>query len=180
MYLANYMDAASARGHYIEGAYGFNAMKRRKFTVQQVSLSHKVSKAILEAHLPRLFSDAKCAPSNVELYAALRAAAQQHGAKSGPQGMLIFSCCGRGRMLYGEEGTETSILEQISGGHVPLCGMFCGGEIGPALSNGMFAFARSGPENGAPSGEPLPYCNNNSPGSCFHAYTSVFALLQCL
>ena len=51
---------------------------------------------------------------------------------------------------------------QISGGHVPLCGMFCGGEIGPALSNGMFAFARSGPENGAPSGEPLPYCDNNS------------------
>jgi small ligand-binding sensory domain FIST len=43
---------------------------------------------------------------------------------------LMFQCTGRGRYLYGEEGHDTSVFNEMVGA-LPLGGFFCNGEIGP-------------------------------------------------
>lgn len=49
-----------------------------------------------------------------------------------PAGALLFSCLGRGRLLYGEPDHDSRVFhEQI--GKIPLGGFFCNGEIGPVL-----------------------------------------------
>jgi small ligand-binding sensory domain FIST len=51
-------------------------------------------------------------------------------ARTAPAGAVLFSCLGRGRHLYGEDGHDTRVFhEEI--GEVPLAGFFCNGEIGP-------------------------------------------------
>lgn len=46
------------------------------------------------------------------------------------QGVLLFSCLGRGRGMYGEAGHEGRVITEELG-TVPLAGFFCNGEIGP-------------------------------------------------
>ena len=49
-----------------------------------------------------------------------------------PAGALLFSCLGRGKHLYGEEGHDSRVFTETIG-DVPLGGFFCNGEIGPVL-----------------------------------------------
>jgi small ligand-binding sensory domain FIST len=47
-----------------------------------------------------------------------------------PSGALLFSCVGRGRLLYGAANHDSDLFAQVMG-PVPLGGFFCNGEIGP-------------------------------------------------
>lgn len=49
---------------------------------------------------------------------------------SGPIGILLFSCAGRGRGLFGTSDHDAGTLAYILG-DLPLAGFFCNGEIGP-------------------------------------------------
>lgn len=50
--------------------------------------------------------------------------------RNAPMGALLFSCCGRGRGLFGESGHDaTAIREQL--GRIPVSGFFAQGEVGP-------------------------------------------------
>jgi small ligand-binding sensory domain FIST len=47
-----------------------------------------------------------------------------------PRGALMFSCCGRGRGLFGTPNHDaTATLERL--GRIPIAGFFAQGEIGP-------------------------------------------------
>ena len=50
-----------------------------------------------------------------------------------PAGVLLFSCTGRGRHLYGQVDHDTGIFDELVGS-MPLGGFFCNGEIGPVAS----------------------------------------------
>ena len=45
-------------------------------------------------------------------------------------GALLFSCLGRGAMLYGSPDHDTDMFRDKVG-QMPLTGFFCNGEIGP-------------------------------------------------
>ncbi|HEX2056624.1 MAG TPA: FIST N-terminal domain-containing protein [Nitrospiraceae bacterium] len=47
-----------------------------------------------------------------------------------PQGALLFSCCGRGKGLFGRADHDVSVIEAEMG-RIPLAGFFAQGEIGP-------------------------------------------------
>ena len=49
---------------------------------------------------------------------------------SGPIGILLFSCAGRGKGLFGTSDHDAETLAGILG-DLPLAGFFCNGEIGP-------------------------------------------------
>ena len=49
---------------------------------------------------------------------------------SGPIGILLFSCAGRGKGLFGTSDHDAGTLAGILG-DLPLAGFFCNGEIGP-------------------------------------------------
>jgi len=49
---------------------------------------------------------------------------------SGPIGILLFSCAGRGKGLFGTSDHDAGTLADILGA-LPLAGFFCNGEIGP-------------------------------------------------
>ena len=49
---------------------------------------------------------------------------------SGPIGILLFSCAGRGKGLFGTPDHDAETLADILG-EIPLAGFFCNGEIGP-------------------------------------------------
>ncbi|HEY6841446.1 MAG TPA: FIST C-terminal domain-containing protein [Chthoniobacterales bacterium] len=49
---------------------------------------------------------------------------------SGPIGILLFSCAGRGKGLFGTSDHDAETLAEILG-EIPLAGFFCNGEIGP-------------------------------------------------
>ena len=51
-------------------------------------------------------------------------------ADGAPRGALLFSCCGRGRGLYGESDHDASLVQSVLG-PVPLAGFFANGEFGP-------------------------------------------------
>lgn len=50
--------------------------------------------------------------------------------KRKPQGMLVFSCNGRGRSLFEEKDHDIQIIQSYLGG-IPAAGFFSAGEIGP-------------------------------------------------
>lgn len=63
-----------------------------------------------------------------DLHALL--AAPPRGVPSKPLGALLFSCCGRGKGLFGIPHHDASVLaEQL--GAIPLAGFFAQGEVGP-------------------------------------------------
>jgi small ligand-binding sensory domain FIST len=43
---------------------------------------------------------------------------------------LMFQCAGRGSFLYGREGHDTDMFNELMGA-LPMGGFFCNGEIGP-------------------------------------------------
>lgn len=47
-----------------------------------------------------------------------------------PAGALLFSCVGRGQLLYGAPGHDSGAFQRALG-PVPLGGFFCNGEVGP-------------------------------------------------
>ncbi len=51
-----------------------------------------------------------------------------------PLGALLFSCCGRGRGLFGRPDHDVSVVRKELGG-IPLAGFFAQGEIGPVGTN---------------------------------------------
>ncbi|MGD9728827.1 MAG: FIST N-terminal domain-containing protein [Nitrospiraceae bacterium] len=52
------------------------------------------------------------------------------GARSPALGALLFSCCGRGKGLFGRVNHDVSVIEEHIG-RIPLSGFFAQGEIGP-------------------------------------------------
>ncbi len=57
-------------------------------------------------------------------------AAHRAHAPAPPDGVLLFSCLGRGLRLYGTPDHDTGLLRAALG-EVPIGGFFCNGEIGP-------------------------------------------------
>jgi small ligand-binding sensory domain FIST len=57
-------------------------------------------------------------------------AAHRAHAPAPPDGVLLFSCLGRGVRLYGTPDHDTGLLRAALG-EVPIGGFFCNGEIGP-------------------------------------------------
>lgn len=55
---------------------------------------------------------------------------RRRDALEGAAGALMFTCNGRGRMLFGTPDHDVRSLE-AAGGRLPVAGMFCAGEIGP-------------------------------------------------
>jgi small ligand-binding sensory domain FIST len=53
--------------------------------------------------------------------------------KPQPEGVLMFSCLGRGESLYGEADFDSGILAEYF--PLPMGGFFCNGEIGPVGDN---------------------------------------------
>jgi small ligand-binding sensory domain FIST len=47
-----------------------------------------------------------------------------------PQGALLFSCCGRGKGLFGRADHDAGVLEEQMG-RIPVSGFFAQGEVGP-------------------------------------------------
>jgi small ligand-binding sensory domain FIST len=57
-------------------------------------------------------------------------AASRNAGPSPTRGALLFSCCGRGRGLFGRADHDVSVIETEIG-RIPLAGFFAQGEIGP-------------------------------------------------
>jgi small ligand-binding sensory domain FIST len=49
---------------------------------------------------------------------------------SAPRGALLFSCCGRGKGLYGESDHDATLVQSLRG-PLPMAGFFANGEFGP-------------------------------------------------
>ncbi|MCR4294143.1 MAG: FIST C-terminal domain-containing protein [Elusimicrobia bacterium] len=47
-----------------------------------------------------------------------------------PRGALLFSCCGRGKGLYGESDHDATLVQSLRG-PLPMAGFFANGEFGP-------------------------------------------------
>jgi len=60
----------------------------------------------------------------------LMLAAERARHPQSPLGALVFSCCGRGRGLFGRPHHDVSVLRERAG-DVPTAGFFAQGEIGP-------------------------------------------------
>ena len=63
-----------------------------------------------------------------DLHALL--AAPERAASSKPLGALLFSCCGRGKGLFGIPHHDATVLGEELGA-IPLAGFFAQGEVGP-------------------------------------------------
>eukprot|EP00803_Ostreobium_quekettii_P003344 evm.model.scf_362EXC.12 EVM.evm.TU.scf_362EXC.12 scf_362EXC:67101-73600(-) len=177
VYLAEYTELDPTRVFAeVEGALEVDDKQKKGFTGKHVTISRETNEAILRAHVPHL-ADSKGAHPNPELYAALSASAEHHGARSSRQGMFAFSCFLRGQTLYGEIGKESAIIDEVLQTPVSISGMFCGGEIGPAISNGTFAFAHSGPKDTAHPSAPLSLLNYQSEWILVECCSNVLALL---
>lgn len=70
--------------------------------------------------------DARSASEDLHLLLAAEKARQ----KRPPLGALMFSCCGRGRGLFGRPHHDISVFRERAG-DVPVAGFFAQGEIGP-------------------------------------------------
>ncbi|MBI4401411.1 MAG: FIST C-terminal domain-containing protein [Nitrospirae bacterium] len=63
-----------------------------------------------------------------DLHLLLAADRARH--KQPPLGALIFSCCGRGRGLFGRPHHDVTVIRERAG-EIPVAGFFAQGEIGP-------------------------------------------------
>ena len=70
--------------------------------------------------------DARSATEDLHLLLAADRAAHRHP----PLGALMFSCCGRGRGLFGRPNHDASAVSERLG-PIPVAGFFAQGEIGP-------------------------------------------------
>merc|ERR1712137_647473 len=48
-----------------------------------------------------------------------------------PDAAVVISCGARGLSMYGSEGVENGVFEEVWGRRVPSVGFFAGGEFGP-------------------------------------------------
>lgn len=65
-----------------------------------------------------------------DLEALCRRYQMAHGAEGFAEGVLLFSCLGRGQHLYGEADHDSKMLKKFLG-DLSIGGFFCNGEIGP-------------------------------------------------
>lgn len=70
--------------------------------------------------------DARSASEDLHLLLAAEKARRKHP----PLGALMFSCCGRGRGLFGRPHHDITVFRERAGA-VPVAGFFAQGEIGP-------------------------------------------------
>jgi small ligand-binding sensory domain FIST len=70
--------------------------------------------------------DAQSASEDLHLLLAADRARHQ----SPPLGALVFSCCGRGRGLFGRPHHDVTVIRERAG-DIPITGFFAQGEIGP-------------------------------------------------
>jgi len=70
--------------------------------------------------------DAQSASEDLHLMLAADRSRHQHP----PLGALLFSCCGRGRGLFGHPHHDVTVLHERAG-NIPVAGFFAQGEIGP-------------------------------------------------
>lgn len=70
--------------------------------------------------------DAQSASEDLHLLLAATRSRQ----KAPPLGALMFSCCGRGRGLFGRPHHDVTVLRERAG-DIPIAGFFAQGEIGP-------------------------------------------------
>lgn len=74
--------------------------------------------------------DAESASEDLSL---LLSTVRSHSSKP-PLGALLFSCCGRGKGLFGKPHHDIGILRKEAG-NIPIGGFFAQGEIGPVGGN---------------------------------------------
>lgn len=76
-----------------------------------------------------------------DLHLLLAADRSRH--RKPPLGALMFSCCGRGRGLFGRQHHDVTVLRERAG-DIPVAGFFAQGEIGPvAGSNFLHGYTAS-------------------------------------
>lgn len=73
--------------------------------------------------------DARASAEDIETL-MMRYQSRIAGAENSPQGILLFSCLGRGERFYEEPNFDTGVMSQYVP-NVPIAGFFCFGEIGP-------------------------------------------------
>ena len=63
--------------------------------------------------------------------------------RKAPLAALMFSCCGRGRGLFGRPHHDITVLRERAG-DIPIAGFFAQGEIGPVgTSNFLHGYTAS-------------------------------------
>jgi small ligand-binding sensory domain FIST len=89
--------------------------------------------------------------SALDLQLLLDAYRHEKGNGEQVKGALMFSCLGRGEMLYDQPDFDSKLLRKYLPG-IPVAGFFCNGEIGPVggrtfLHGYTSAFALFRPKN---------------------------------
>lgn len=106
--------------------------QRGDFVIRNlIGYDHASGSLVLGAHLRRgqtLQFQLRDAHTSDQDFSMLLSALPK--ADASPRGALLFSCCGRGRGLYGEPDHD-AILVQSLRGPVPMAGFFANGEFGP-------------------------------------------------
>ncbi|KAL6996932.1 hypothetical protein U1Q18_007055 [Sarracenia purpurea var. burkii] len=101
--------------------------------------------------------------SNVsEHLRSLRQDLDDSGSKKEVFGGIIFSCCGRGELLFGHPNVDSSPFWNNFPG-VPLAGTFCCGEIGRGSSS-LYRHEEAGEQN--------------TVRCCLHAYSSFYLVMS--
>ncbi|GLI61526.1 hypothetical protein VaNZ11_003907 [Volvox africanus] len=80
-------------------------------------------------------------PCSWEGYAVMQQAAMRSGARAGPVAMVVFSCTGRGREIFGDTECEARIADQVLQKRVPFVGAYCNGELGPHVRHGYVGWS---------------------------------------
>lgn len=107
--IRNIVNADTQRGYIGIGAL-LRVGQSVQFHLRDAETSHQDLKHVLERYVAR-----------PELY-------NKDLAQS--QGVMLFSCAGRGSYLYGEANHDTNLFGRVVG-NLPISGFFCNGEIGP-------------------------------------------------
>ncbi|GMH42550.1 hypothetical protein BSKO_10469 [Bryopsis sp. KO-2023] len=79
---------------------------------------------------------------HTEIYGILERSAKL--TKTGPSATIIFACCERGEEHFGEPNVESSLVDEVAKGKMPIAGLFVGGEFGPDLRGWASANSETG------------------------------------
>ncbi|GMH42552.1 hypothetical protein BSKO_10471 [Bryopsis sp. KO-2023] len=92
----------------------------------------EISKKVLTRQLADIFSKKLAAQSkHTDIYGILERSAKS--TKTGPSATIIFACSERGENFFEEPNVESSLVDEIAKGKMPIAGLFVGGEFGPDL-----------------------------------------------
>jgi small ligand-binding sensory domain FIST len=116
-----------------------DAFARGDFIIRGILGSDPETRAIVVGGKPRLgqtvqFQRRDPALAGAELRDRLRREAAALGGRSAAA--VLFTCNGRGEALFGAPHHDAGIVAEMLPG-VPVAGMFCNGEIGPAGPDGQ-------------------------------------------